>query len=147
MNIIITFRHWSELLFLLLFWWRCHSLVWQCTFTFMLLSKETYSAFNTFFCQYPTHRHFGQILFNVHLISFVSDLSSCFKDVFFGLFDYSKENIGKCNLINVCSCQVIFTYITRNLALNRSFLFKIDLEKYMETIQSSVSHKASLYSP
>ncbi len=30
---------------------------------------------------------------------FVRDFSFCFKDVFFGLFGYSKENIGKYNLI------------------------------------------------
>ncbi len=33
---------------------------------------------------------------------FVRDFSFCFKDVFFGLFDNSKENIGKYNFIKTC---------------------------------------------
>ncbi len=33
---------------------------------------------------------------------FVSDFSFCFKYAFFGLFDYSKENTGKFDIINLC---------------------------------------------
>ncbi len=49
---------------------------------------------------------------------FISDFSFCVKDVFFGLFDDSKENIGKYNLNSQKS------------ALNLSFLFlRADLDE------------------
>ncbi len=42
--------------------------------------------------------------------------------VFFGLFDYSKENIAKYNFINLCFLLAKF-HIHKNLALNLAFLY------------------------
>ncbi len=72
--IIIQVRHWSELLFCL-FWGR----------------------FIHLFASVPTQRHLVRIFFMFIRSHFVSDFSFCYKDALFGLFDYSKEKIGKCN--------------------------------------------------
>ncbi len=81
---------------------------------------------------------------------FVTDFSFCFKDVFFGSFNYSEENIRKYNF-NLCFLLAKF-HIHKQKSVSKSLfsLFKVDLDKYMETIQSSVHPKAektsSLYS-
>ncbi len=83
---------------------------------------------------------------------FVRDFSFCFKDVFFGLFDYSKENMGTYYIINLCFMLAKFHIHKQKFAGSKPFfcLFRVDLDKYMETIQCSINPKpiktVSLYS-
>ncbi len=60
---------------------------------------------------------------------FVSDFSFCFKDVFFGLFDYSKENKGK----HITICFLLNFTCIKSGSKPLFSLFKIDLDEYMET--------------
>ncbi len=53
---------------------------------------------------------------------FVRDFSFCFKDVFFGLFGYSKENIGKYNLI--CFLLAKFHICKKNTYVKPFFLIQ-----------------------
>jgi len=83
---------------------------------------------------------------------FISDFSFCFKDVFFGLFDYSKENIGKYYIINLCFLLAKFHIHKQKFTGSKPLfsLFRDDLDRYIETIQCSINPKAmktvSLYS-
>ncbi len=61
----------------------------------------------------------------------------------FWLFDYSKENIAKYNFIHLCYLLAKFHIHKQKSVSNPVFsLFRVDLDKYMETIQSSVNPKA-----
>ncbi len=74
---------------------------------------------------------------------FVSDFSFCFKDAFFGLFDYSKENTGKYYVINLCFLLAKFHIHKQKFTGSKPLLslFKIYLDN-VETIQNSANLKA-----
>ncbi len=105
-------------------------LFWQCTYT-----GKFWADFLVFIQSY-----------------FVSDFSFCFKDAFFGLFNYSKENTGKYYVINLCFLLAKFHIHKQKFTGSKPLfsLFKVDLDKYVETIQNSANLKAmktvSLYS-
>ncbi len=95
-------------------------------------------------------RSSAQIFFMLIRSHFVTDFSFCFKDVFFGSFNYSEENIRKYNF-NLCFLLAKF-HIHKQKSVSKSLfsLFKVDLDEYIVTIQSSVHPTAektsSLYS-
>ncbi len=67
-------------------------------------------------------------------------------------FNYSKENTGKYYVINLCFLLAKFHIHKQKFTGSKPLfsLFKIDLDKYVETIQNSANLKAmktvSLYS-
>ncbi len=94
---------------------------WQCTYT-----GKFWADFLVFIQSY-----------------FVSDFSFCFKDAFFGLFNYSKENTGKYYVINLCFLLAKFHIHKQKFTGSKPLfsLFKVDLDKYVETIPNSESYE------
>ncbi len=59
--------------------------------------------------------NFGQIYFFYMFIQSHFDFSFSFKDVFFGFFEYPKENIGKYKLINLFPASIADPPYTQNM--------------------------------
>ncbi len=76
----------------------------------------------------------------------VSDFSFCFKDAFFELFDYSKQNTGKYNVINLCFLLAKFHIHKQKFTGSKPIfsLIKVDVDKYVETIQNPANLKLYL---
>ncbi len=65
---------------------------------------------------------------------FVSDFSFCFKDAFFGLFNYSKENTGKYYVINLCFLLAKFHIHKQKFTGSKPLfsLFKVELDSMLK---------------